>query len=427
MTSLWIPVLGAALIQFLWEAAAVALVVLAVQPLLRRRTAAARYAWDCLGLFSLPVLFGFTVAHYAAAGPSAALAITAQPLGQPFAAYMVVIWLAGMVVCGGYTAAGFAWVQLLRRAERSAAGAVPAAWRAELEQLAGLLQLRRRVRMQICSRISGPCTLGWLRPVILLPLSALTALPAAQLRALLAHELAHIRRHDYLVNLVQRGVEVVFFFHPAVWWLSQQISEEREHCCDDVAAAVCGDRALYARALVELAARQTASRVPFAAMAAAGGSLSQRVPRLLGHPTASRARALRTAVALLLIAATGIWLLGAVAQPLAPAPALPAAPAAPVAQLAFVPLVPKSASAPTRRAQREAAPHLEGAGFGAVAATTQVTLVGFTLSTVPACTAQPEWVPEVLPSGLAVLRLEMVPHCVPVIRPVEVFVLSNSI
>ncbi|TAN24256.1 MAG: M56 family metallopeptidase [Acidobacteria bacterium] len=426
MTSPWIPVFGAALTQFLWEAAAVALVVLAVQPLLRRGSAAARYVLDCMALFSLPILFALTVAHYAAAGAGAASAVTAEPLVQPFAAYIVMVWLSGIVVCGGYAAAGFAWAQGLRRAERSAAAAVPAVWRTEMEQLAGRLHLRRRVCMQVSARISGPCTLGWLRPVILLPLSALTALPAEQLRALLAHELAHIRRHDYLVNLVQRGVEVLFFFHPAVWWLSQQVSEEREHCCDDAAVAVCGDRALYARALVDLAARQTAARVPSAAMAAGGGSLSHRVTRLLGHPAASRARMLRTAVALLLIASTGVWLLGASAQTIPPAPALPTAPAAPTAQLARVPLV-QEPMAPPRSAQRQTAPvRSEGAGFGAVA-TIEATYVTFTLSTVQACTSQPEWVPGVLPSGLAVLRLEMIPHCVPVIRPVEVFVLSNSI
>lgn len=419
MTSPWIPVIGAALMQFLWEAAAVALVVLAVQPLLRQRTAGARYALDCLALFSLPVLFGLTVAHYAAAGAGAA--ITGQPLVQPFAPYIVLIWVAGIVVCGGYAAAGFGWAQWLRRAERSAAAAVPAAWRAELEELARRLKLRRSVRLQVSPRVSGPCTLGWLRPVILLPLSAVTALPQEQLRALVAHELAHIRRHDYLVNLIQRGVEVLFFFHPAVWWLSHQVAEEREQCCDDVAVAVCGDRALYARALVDLAARQTASRMPSAAMAAAGGSLTQRVTRLLGQPAASRTRLLRTAVALLLIASTGIWLLGAAAQTAVPAPGLPGAPAAPTAQLAFVPLTPKPAAAPARAdaSKARAVPEVQ--------TTVQATMVAFAVRTVQACSAQPEWVPAILPSGQAVLRLEMVPQCVPVIRPVEVFVLSNSI
>lgn len=420
MTSPWIAVIGAALLQFLWEAAGVALVALAVQPLLRRRTAAARYVLDCVALFSLPVLFALTAGHYAAAGAGAAGVMTAQPLLQQLAPYIVGVWLTGMAVCGGYAAAGFAWAQLLRRAERGAAAAVPAAWRAELEQLAGRLRLRRRVGLQLSARISGPCTLGWLRPVILLPLSAVTALPVEQLRALMAHELAHIRRHDYLINLVQRGAEVLFFFHPAVWWLSHQVSEEREQCCDDMAVAVCGDRALYARALVELAAQQTARRVPAAAMAASGGSLTRRITRLLGHAGARRP-AWRAAMALVLIASTGIWLLGAAAQTAVPAPALAAAPAAPIAKLAFVPLTPRHASAPA---------HPQASRVRAVPAappTVEATMVAFTLRTVEACKAQPEWVPEVLPSGAAVLRLEMVPQCVPVIRPVEVFVLSSSI
>ena len=94
--------------------------------------------------------------------------------------------------------------------------------------------------------------IGWLRPVILFPASALTGLSAEQLEALLAHELAHIRRYDYLVNLLQTTVETLFFYHPAVWWVSAQVRQEREHCCDDLAVAACGDVLTYARALTAL-------------------------------------------------------------------------------------------------------------------------------------------------------------------------------
>ena len=94
--------------------------------------------------------------------------------------------------------------------------------------------------------------IGWVRPYILLPISAVTGLDEAQLEAVLAHELAHIRRYDYLVNLLQNAVETLLFYHPAVWWVSSRIREEREHCCDDLAVAVCGDVILYAGALAKL-------------------------------------------------------------------------------------------------------------------------------------------------------------------------------
>ena len=92
-----------------------------------------------------------------------------------------------------------------------------------------------------------------MRPVILLPVAAVAALTPAQVEAILAHELAHIRRHDFLINLLQTLGETALFYHPAVWWISSRIRTEREHCCDDVAVSVCGDAREYAAALTELA------------------------------------------------------------------------------------------------------------------------------------------------------------------------------
>ena len=113
--------------------------------------------------------------------------------------------------------------------------------------------------------------------------SALAALSPAQVEAILAHELAHIRRHDYLVNLLQTLVETLLFYHPAVWWLSRRIRTERENCCDDLAVSLCGDPYAYAKALADLEElRGTSGRL---ALAATGGSLLQRVRRLVGAPS----------------------------------------------------------------------------------------------------------------------------------------------
>jgi HEAT repeat protein len=122
--------------------------------------------------------------------------------------------------------------------------------------------------------------IGWLHPVILLPASALTGLTPQQLEAIIAHELAHIRRHDYLINLLQALIEALLFYHPAVWWVSRQIRQEREHCCDDLAVTVCGDARAYARALLEM--EQLRAAGPHLAMAANGGSLLPRIQRLVG-------------------------------------------------------------------------------------------------------------------------------------------------
>ena len=103
-------------------------------------------------------------------------------------------------------------------------------------------------------RVDTPTVIGWLRPVVLLPVAALANLTPDQVQAILAHELAHVRRHDFVVNLLQTIAETLLFYHPAVWWLSHRIRVEREHCCDDIAVEVCGDPVGYAEALTTLAA-----------------------------------------------------------------------------------------------------------------------------------------------------------------------------
>src|SRR5688572_9975621 len=159
----------------------------------------------------------------------------------------------------------------------------------------------RAVRLLETSRIDVPAVIGVIRPVIVVPIGALTGLSAQHIEAILAHELAHIRRHDYLVNLLQAAVEALMFYHPAVWWMSKQIRLERENCCDDIAAAACGDRCVYASALAELEER----RGPSLAMAASGdGDLLTRVRRLLMlappyPPKRFRARSLAAAIIVL--------------------------------------------------------------------------------------------------------------------------------
>ncbi len=127
-----------------------------------------------------------------------------------------------------------------------------------------------------------PTVIGWLKPTVLLPMSALAGLSPLQVEAILAHELAHVRRHDYFVNLLQTLLETLLFYHPAVWWVSGQVRVERENCCDDLAVSLCGDPVVYASALADLEElRGPASRL---VMAASGGVLLNRVRRLLTGP-----------------------------------------------------------------------------------------------------------------------------------------------
>src|SRR6185295_5988417 len=129
--------------------------------------------------------------------------------------------------------------------------------------------------------VQAPTVVGWLRPVVLVPVGALAGLPADQVEALLLHELAHIRRHDYLVNILQSVAEALLFYHPAVWWVSGHIRTERELCCDDAAVSASGDALTYARALAQLESYRPAHLS--SAVAANGGRLAGRIARLLGQ------------------------------------------------------------------------------------------------------------------------------------------------
>jgi hypothetical protein len=143
------------------------------------------------------------------------------------------------------------------------------------------LALSRVVGVFESPTIAVPMLVGWIKPCVILPTAALSGLTPVQVEALLAHELAHVRRHDYLVNLLQTAVETMLFYHPAVWWISRDVRETREHCCDDLAVAVC-DRVVYASALADLAAMATVTAGPRLALAATDGSLVGRVRRILG-------------------------------------------------------------------------------------------------------------------------------------------------
>ena len=160
---------------------------------------------------------------------------------------------------------------------RSAGNADPAV-SSIVDGLVRRIGVTQPVRLRTATDAATPGVVGWLRPVLLLPPAAAMGLTATQLEAVLAHELAHVRRRDYLVNMIQIVVETLFFYHPVVWWTSRQIRLERELCCDDIAVAACGNPVEYARGLAALARRQL---TPLA-QAATGGPLMYRVRRLLG-------------------------------------------------------------------------------------------------------------------------------------------------
>jgi beta-lactamase regulating signal transducer with metallopeptidase domain len=187
-------------------------------------------------------------------------------------------WFTGVCILSFRLLIAWQWIcRLRRRSTRCVSVAILETF----DHLVRRLQIKRSVILVESALVDVPTIIGWLKPVVLLPAAALAGLEPNQLESLLAHELAHIRRHDYLVNLVQTMIETLLYYHPAVWWLSRRIRTEREDCCDDLAITVCGDRLTYARALATMEERRSS---PGWMLAANGNSLKARIQRILSVP-----------------------------------------------------------------------------------------------------------------------------------------------
>lgn len=210
--------------------------------------------------------------------PSNWLSTTGDAL-QPWLFLIVCGWLSGVVVCSLRPL--LSWL-MLRRLRYIGVSPPSSEVLNVFQRACKRLTANRAVQVLQSNLVRAPLVIGYFRPVILLPASMLTNLPPTQLEAIFIHELAHIRRHDFLVNLVQVVVETVFFYHPAVWWLSYRIRIEREHCCDDTVIAVLNERVEYGRAL--LAVEQLGDRGSVIALSAADGSLLGRIERIVGRP-----------------------------------------------------------------------------------------------------------------------------------------------
>lgn len=231
--------------------------------------------------------------------PSILTSWSPAPLGRTASFLLVLAWGIGVFALSLRLLGG--WI-VTRSLTRHAVSAVPPAIRQAGQTVASRLGVRRAVAIFESGAVAVPTLVGWVKPVVLLPAAALSGLSPEQLQAILAHELAHVRRHDYLVNLMQSMIETLLFYHPATWWVSAQVRAEREHCCDDLAVDVCGDRLVYVTALAELTS--ITSHRAFA-LAATDGSLLGRVQRLLGRPRSVNEPAPAWALLALLIVLVG--------------------------------------------------------------------------------------------------------------------------
>ena len=309
LTEAGVQALGWTLLHFVWQGFAVAAVLAVVR--LFVKAARHRYAVSCAAMGAMVLMLGITLSKQEWETPMpvtvasetdgrAADAVSGNPSLMPFndlsqqgprtsqrvdrwtqltsslhrfTHEIVLFWFVGVLALSFRTLGGF-WV--CYRLKRIGTRALPDHLASRVERLILKLGIRQRGRVLASTKAAVPMVVGILRPVVLFPAASLLILSPDQLQAVLVHELAHVRRYDNLINLLQTVIETIFFYHPAVWWVSHTIRIEREHCCADVAAAA-SDRRSYAGALTAL----EELRSPQLAAAATDVSLLQRVRRLL--------------------------------------------------------------------------------------------------------------------------------------------------
>ena len=297
--------LGWSLLHFLWQGTALAALAAAAMALCRRPSARYLIGVAMLALMLLAPLATFIFylqqhSGVADAAKSSPLAAVAWPIARggtaasgsipsSFASsripaydalpWLVEAWLLGVAFFSLRSAGGFF---LLERERRRQSSVVSPRVLEICYTLQDRLGLSRAIAYCECKWLQAPAVIGWFRPVVFLPVTALTGLSEDQLESVIAHELAHIQRFDPFVNVFQVCVETLLFYHPAVWWLNKKIRAEREHCCDETAVALCGNAVEYARALTLMEEWRSA---PVLAMAANRGPLTDRIVRVLGLKT----------------------------------------------------------------------------------------------------------------------------------------------
>ncbi|MEM6469492.1 MAG: M56 family metallopeptidase [Planctomycetota bacterium] len=322
---------GWTLVHFTWQALVVGIVVCLLLRCVNRHRVRTRYAVCCVGLILLAVLPLVTAGYLSASVRSSfasdasksslkppvrldsqqlgnsiqtvtdaaqlahsisvgqrTIAMTAGDRGpidqankvsQPWLLWLVVGWLCGVSFLLFRMVGGFIRIRSWRQ---SAFESNRKALVTTFDRLREHMQIRECVQLLESSQLAVPTVIDWLRPVVLVPSSILSGLTPMELESILAHELAHIRRHDYFVNLLQNVLETLLFFHPVVWWLSHQARIEREHCCDELAIQACGDPSTLALALTKIEESRLVDR---RMVAATGGVLADRIRRILRKET----------------------------------------------------------------------------------------------------------------------------------------------
>jgi bla regulator protein blaR1 len=280
----WIQALGWTLLHSLWQGVLLALLLAIVLIILRKGSANIRYLAGIFTLTTLLAVMVFTfnleysppqvselinypekTSYYAFVETGESSTLDLEPsiqiteetsLGSIFISYfeehmpfIMLLYLIGVLILTMRMFGELVYIQNLRYSRSKPATEV---WQQKLLELANKMGVAKSIVLKESIRVNSPMVIGFLKPMVFVPIGLLSNLPANQIESILAHELAHIRRHDYLTNLLQSFVETLLFFNPAVWWISSFIRSEREHCCDDIAIDLTGDELTFARTLANL-------------------------------------------------------------------------------------------------------------------------------------------------------------------------------
>jgi len=284
--------IGWTVLHSLWEGAIISGALAAV--LVAVRSPRIRYAAASTAMLMMLIGFSFTFArmmpekaHVQSFPRGPAFHTSNTTIGSDRSDFVnpslaaVVPWLAPFWIAGVsliYLRRVTSCISVQRLRQRGVC-CVPERWQEELTRLSAQLHISKPILLLESCLTEVPMVLGHFRPLILLPVGLLAGLSPAQIEAILLHELAHIRRHDYLVNVLQRLAEGLLFYHPATWWISRVMRAERENCCDDLVVSINGDAHEYASALAALEQNRLSNLEP--AVAATGGNLMKRIRRLL--------------------------------------------------------------------------------------------------------------------------------------------------
>ncbi len=387
-----IVALGWALLHFCWQGTAIAVAYAIIDRMTAHATSKVRYIVPLAALMIMPaIVIGTFALELRVATPiyPIATATTNAPVDPsiwptpalhelPLASglenstnrlairadrmlpWVDAVWLVGVLLLALRSLGGWFHLAVVRRRARRM---IPHEIERAFLRLCERVEVGRKVVLRASDEVISPLAMGLWRATVILPISAVLSLPPEELEAVIAHELGHIRRWDYLWNLIQTAVESVLFFHPAVWWLSRTVRERRELCCDEIAVRSCSDATVYARALLRLEEQRTIRLRMAMAFGGCRGSLLQRVKKVLGEDIAMENRmtsgvSAATAGALVIALLLGPKIGQAVVTPVTPVTpvvafatdasriSLPSPAEAPEALPAAPSLVPPAAAAP---------------------------------------------------------------------------------